>query len=58
MTSIKKMIEKTDYQNKVNPGHKSSYDQPLRPRATVFASKKTYNRHRAKKEVREEIYEN
>ena len=58
MTSIKKMIEKTEHQNKVNPGHKSSYDQPLRHHATVFMSKKTYNRHSTKKEVMEEIYEN
>lgn len=57
MASIKKIMEKIEHQNKVNPGHKSSYEQPLRPRATVFSTKKQYNRQKAKKEIKEIINE-
>ncbi len=53
MASIKKIMEKIEHQNKVNPGHKSSYEQPLRPRATVFSTKKQYNRQKVKKETKE-----
>ena len=54
MTSMKKMMEKIEHQSKVNPGHKSSYEQPLRPRATVFSSKKAYNRQKNKRSLRYE----
>lgn len=57
MASIKKIMEKIEHQNKVNPGHKSSYEQPLRPRATVFSTKKQYNRQKSKKELKEIINE-
>ncbi len=57
MASIKKIMEKIEHQNKVNPGNKSSYEQPLRPRATVFSTKKQYNRQKAKKEIKEIINE-
>lgn len=53
MASIKKTMEKIEHQNKVNPGHKSSYVQPLRPRSTVFSTKKQYNRQKVKKETKE-----
>lgn len=53
MASIKKIMEKIEHQNKVNPGHKSAYASPLRPRATVFSTKKQYNRQKTKKEIKE-----
>ena len=56
MTSIKKMIEKTEHQNKVNPGHKSSYNQPLRPRSTKFELKTAYKRSNNKKAIREAMH--
>lgn len=49
--SPKKQIEKEEYQNKVNPGHKQKYDPPLRPRSTIFKSKKDYNRQNNKKDI-------
>ena len=58
MTSIKKIMEKIEHQNNVNPGHKSSYEQPIRPRAVVFSTKKQYNRAASKKEMRELINDN
>lgn len=57
MASVKKIMEKIKYQNKVNPGHKSSYEQPLRPRSTSFSTKKQYNRQKSKKEIKEILYE-
>lgn len=53
MTSIKKMVKKIEHQDKVNPGHKKPYEQPLRPRATAFSTKKQYNRQKMKKEIKE-----
>lgn len=53
MTSVKKIVEKIEHQDKVNPGHKKPYEQPLRPRATVFSTKKQYNRQKMKKEIKE-----
>lgn len=46
MRNVNRQMEKIRYQNKVNPGHKTTYVQPLRPRATVFASKKHYKRNK------------
>ena len=42
--NINKQIKKFNHQEKVNPGHKVAYQQPLRPRSTVFRSKKDYNK--------------
>ena len=53
MSSVKKIVEKIEYQDKVNPGHKKPYEQLLRPRATVFSTKKQYNRQKTKKEIKE-----
>lgn len=53
---MKKYTEKLVHQAKVNPGHKAKYIQPLRPRSTVFNSKKEYKRDNKVKS--EEIYEN
>ena len=36
MKSINKYVEKLEHQAKTNPGHKSKYVQPLRPRSTKF----------------------
>ena len=57
MKSMKKYMEKLEHQEKVNPGHKTTYEQPLRPRATVFKSKKNYNRQRANMEFRKVVAE-
>ena len=57
MSSLKKQIKKIEYQNKVNPGHKTTYQQPLRPRSTVFKSKKDYNRSKIKLDIKKEEYE-
>lgn len=57
MKSINKMIEKIKYQNKVNPGHKTTYDQPMRPRSAVFSTDKQYNRQKFRKETKEKINE-
>lgn len=48
-TSMKKLMAKFEHQNKVNPGHKTTYVQPLRPRSAVFNSKKIYNRKNLEK---------
>lgn len=47
----KKMIAKSEYQAKVNPGHKTKYDRPPRPRSAVFRSDKDYDRSQNKKEI-------
>lgn len=49
MASIKRNIEKMEHVAKVNPGHRASYKQPLRPRSVVYKSKKIYNRQPSKK---------
>ena len=55
--SIKKMIEKSAYQDKVNPGRKKTPYQPLpRPRATSFKTGKEYSRAANKRMAREAIY--
>ena len=46
-----KMIKKLEYQKKVNPGHKTKYEQPLRPRSTVFKDKTKYDRKNKRKEI-------
>lgn len=49
----KKYLKKLEQQNKTNPGHKNdSYVPPLRPRSTVFKSKKDYNRTKNKEDIR------
>jgi acetaldehyde dehydrogenase (acetylating) len=53
MSSVKKIVEKIEHQDKVNPGHKKPYEPPLRPRATVFSTKKQHNRQKMKKEIKE-----
>lgn len=57
MRSAKKQIEKEAYQNKVNPGHKEPYQQPLRPRSAVFKSKKDYNRQQDKVDIKKGKYD-
>lgn len=52
---INKYMKKLAHQEKVNPGHKTPYEQPLRPRSTYFGSKKDYNRQAVKKATRAEI---
>lgn len=47
----KKAIAKIEYQDKVNPGHKTRYDRPPRPRSAVFKSDKDYDRNKNKKEI-------
>lgn len=50
--SIKKLVEKQEYQARVNPNpNKKAYVQPLRPRSTVFKSKKAYDRKNTRKEI-------
>lgn len=53
MSSVKKIVEKIEHQDKVNPGHKKPYEPPLRPRATVFSTKKQHNRQKMNKEIKE-----
>ena len=52
-----KYLDKIEYQNKVNPGHKSRYTPKLRPRSTVFELKTSYNRQKNKKELNKEMLE-
>lgn len=52
---MNKLMKKIEHQNKVNPGHKTKYEQPLRPRSTVFKSKKTYNRQNDKLAIKKDI---
>lgn len=47
----KKIIAKEEYQNKVNPRHKTKYERPLRPRPAVFRSDKDYDRAHNQKEL-------
>ena len=53
MASIKKIMEKIEHQKKVNPGNKTSYQQPPRPRSAVFSLKTKYNRANNKKIIME-----
>lgn len=46
----KKYLEKLKYQKKVNPGNKTSYQQPFRGRSTVFVDRTKYNRQKAKRQ--------
>jgi hypothetical protein len=55
--NINKQIKKIEHQNKVNPGHKEPYAQPLRPRSAVFKSKKTYNRQNDKIDIKKGKYD-
>ena len=57
MKSINKYIEKLEHQAKTNPGHKSKYVQPLRPRSARFDLKTAYKRSNNKKAIREAIHE-
>ena len=50
-------MKKIEHQNKVNPGHKEKYVQPLRPRSAVFKSKKTYNRQNDKVDIKKGKYD-
>lgn len=52
-----KYIEKRKYQDKVNPGHKVTYEPPLRPRSASFKLKTKYNRSNNKKVVQEARYD-
>ena len=52
-----KYLKKIEYQEKNNPGHKTSYTPPLRPRSTVFKSRKTYDRARLKTDLRKENFD-
>lgn len=56
MKSMKKYMKKLEIQERTNPGHKTAYVPPLRPRSTSFHSKKEYNRQRAKMEARAEAW--
>ena len=51
MKGINKLMKKLEHQAKVNPGNKVAYEQPARPRSSVFKSKKNYNRQTARKET-------
>ncbi len=56
MRSVRKQIAKEAYANRVNPNpNRQAYTQPLRPRSTVFKSKKDYNRQTAKQECRKAV---
>lgn len=52
-----KYIKKIKHQEKVNPGHKTIYNQPLRPRSTSFKLKTAYNRQNNKKVIKEASYD-
>ena len=52
MKSMKKLIEKAEYQKKVNPGHKEPYKPPLRPRSAVFKSGKRVSRQQMKIDIK------
>lgn len=54
--NINKQIKKLNHQEKVNPGHKVDYQQPLRPRSTVFKTKKDYNRQQDKINIKKGNY--
>lgn len=50
--SIKQLVAKQEYQARVNPNpNKKAYVQPLRPRSTVFKSKKQYDRKQTRKAI-------
>lgn len=55
--NINKQMKKIEHQNKVNPGHKEKYVQPLRPRSAVFKSKKDYNRQNDKIDIKKGKYD-
>lgn len=55
MKSVKKYTEKLKYQDKVNPGHKTKYVQPPRPRSVRFETKNSYNRANNKKVIKEAL---
>lgn len=55
--NINKQIKKLNHQEKVNPGHKVAYQQPLRPRSTVFKTKKDYNRQQDKINIKKGNYD-
>ena len=53
MKNVNKVIKKMEHQKKVNPGNKTSYQQPPRPRSAVFSLKTKYNRVNNKKIIME-----
>ena len=55
--NINKQIKKFNHQEKVNPGHKVAYQQPSRPRSTVFRSKKDYNRQQDQINIKKGNYD-
>ena len=52
MKNERKYIKKLEYQEKNNPGHKESYQPPLRPRSTVFKDKTAYDRSKSKLDIK------
>ena len=55
--STKKYREKLEIQARTNPGHKTAYEQPLRPRSAVFNTKKQYNRQQVRLDFQRAIAE-
>lgn len=47
--SQKKFLKKLKKQRDANPGHKETYDQPIRPRSVKFKDKTKYDRKRDKR---------
>lgn len=57
MSYQSKYLKKLEHQKAVNPGHKESYIPLNRGRATVFSSKKEYNRRQEKLKLKNGFYD-
>lgn len=55
--NVNKMLKKLQYQNQTNPGNKTTYQRPPRPRSTSFKTNKDYNRSKNKAIIREAIHD-
>lgn len=55
--NVKKYLEKLNKQEQSNPGNKSTYVRPLRPRSTVFSDKKRKSRQNVKSDLKQGKYE-
>ena len=54
--TVKKIIKQLEHRDKVNPGHKNDkYNQPPRPRSTVFKPGNQYDRSDNKRVIEEQI---
>lgn len=55
--NVNKMLKKLQHQNQTNPGNKTTYQRPPRPRSTSFKTNKDYNRAKNKATIKEAIHD-